>query len=404
MADVFISYNQSERALVAPIADRLNELGVDLWFDQKISAGESFGAVIRARLKEAKAVLVCWSPAALESQWIDAEADYAREVGTYVPIFIAPCALMPPFNRIHTDDLSTWNGLASDPTWLKLVERIAKLLGRDGLAEAAKAQALGDDQALYAFARRYPSEATALRIWKTAEARHRKEFESRLEEAQVASASRAARASAEAADLEERIKASATVFESWLVEERCGGAVGPKPDPMAMVKRYISNEEKRLRDEVAALSSALAQAKATEEELEAAQTEIARLSQLSETTDKEIALLRDQIASHSSPDHKAKEFHENLSSTEEEVVGFPKEVIVNVNADYKISRSSESSPLVNKVIDKEFDRSSIIDKTDNSKTDSYVYAEYQEVSNFWVLIAGSGALIGLVLCALLSLR
>ncbi len=75
MAEVFISYSQKERALVAPIAARLADLGVEAWFDREISAGESFGAVIRARLKEAKAILVCWSPEAIESKWVDAEAE-----------------------------------------------------------------------------------------------------------------------------------------------------------------------------------------------------------------------------------------------------------------------------------------------------------------------------------------
>jgi TIR domain len=139
VAEVFISYSQKDRELVAPIAARLAELGVDAWFDREISAGESFGAVIRTRLKEAKAVLVCWSEEAIQSQWVDAEADYAREVGTYVPVYIAPCALMPPFNRIHTEDLSNWTPSPGDPTWLKLVDRLAKKLGRDGVAEAAKA-------------------------------------------------------------------------------------------------------------------------------------------------------------------------------------------------------------------------------------------------------------------------
>jgi TIR domain/Sel1 repeat len=138
VAEVFISYSQKDGALVAPIAARLAEFGIDAWYDREISAGESFSAVIRARLKEAKAVLVCWSPEAIESDWVDAEAEYARGAGVYVPIYIVPCALMPPFNRIHTADLSKWTGEANDPTWIKLVDRIAKLIGRGGVAAATR--------------------------------------------------------------------------------------------------------------------------------------------------------------------------------------------------------------------------------------------------------------------------
>jgi hypothetical protein len=147
MTEVFISYSQKDRALVAPIAKCLAELGVDAWYDREISAGERFGAVIRTKLKEAKAVLACWSPEAIESEWVEAEADYARELGTYVPIFVAPCALMPPFNRIHTDDLSKWTGEANDPVWIKLIDRLAKLIGREGVAAAARALPSSDEQA-----------------------------------------------------------------------------------------------------------------------------------------------------------------------------------------------------------------------------------------------------------------
>ena len=119
MAEVFISYSQSDRGLVAPIAAALAELGVDAWFDRGILAGESFGAVIRARLSEAKAVLVCWSPEAIKSEWVDSEADYARQLGTYVPVFLVQCALLPPFNRLHADDLTTWGGATTARTGLK---------------------------------------------------------------------------------------------------------------------------------------------------------------------------------------------------------------------------------------------------------------------------------------------
>jgi TIR domain len=277
--EVFISYSQKDRELVAPIAARLAELGVEAWFDQEISAGEAFGAVIRARLREAKAVLVCWSPEAIQSTWVDAEADYARENGTYVPSFVAPCALMPPFNRIHTDDLSNWNHSTGDAMWLKLVDRISKLLGRDGVAAAARAYASGDEKALYAFAQRFPEEPAAVRIWRDAEMRHRAEFSARLDEARTAMAHRGARIAAEAADLEARIEAIVPAFEAWLANEKRGSADTSKLDPLALVKHYISPGERKLREEVAGLSSALAHAKGVEEELEAAKTEITRFNE-----------------------------------------------------------------------------------------------------------------------------
>ena len=275
MAEVFISYSQKDRALVAPIAARLEELGVDAWYDREISAGERFGAVIRARLKEAKAVLACWSPEAIQSDWVEAEADYARELGTYVPVFVAPCALMPPFNRIHTDDLSKWTGESNDPTWIKLVERIAKVIGREGVAAAARALAAGDEQARYDFARRYPDEPTARKIWNGAEAGHREHFAKRMAEAKSAAD---AKIDAARAALEARVEAVPPAFEVWLTDERRGVAKEPMPDPLALIEKAQSGQDSRLRDEITSLQSALARTKASVGDMSAAKAEIARLS------------------------------------------------------------------------------------------------------------------------------
>ena len=271
MAEVFISYSQKDRALVAPIAARLAELGVDAWYDREISAGERFGAVIRARLKEAKAVLACWSPEAIQSDWVEAEADYARELGSYVPVFVAPCALMPPFNRIHTDDLSKWTGAANDAVWIKLIDRIAKIIGREGVAAAARAFATGDEQALYDFARRYPDEPTARKVWSAAEARHREQFEQRMTEARSAAN---ARIDAERAAIDANLLEATQAFEVWLENDRRGAAKEPPRDPL----RLIEQSADRDHEKVAALQSALAQAKVREGELDTAKSEIARQS------------------------------------------------------------------------------------------------------------------------------
>jgi formylglycine-generating enzyme required for sulfatase activity len=262
MAEVFISYSQKDRALVAPIAAALEELGVDFWYDPKISPGESIDEVIRAQLKVAKAVLVCWSPEAERSPWVNSEAEYARVTGSYIPVFVTRCTLMPPFNLIQTVDLSKWMGARDDPDWLKLVTRLAALIGREGIAAGAEALAKGDDAAKYEFARRFPDERLARKIWASAEARLRAEFANRLAEARGA--------------LEARLNGETPAFEAWLAEERRGAAKGPKPDPLAAIEAK-AGAEKALLQRIDILSDALTQAKAREGELDQAKAEVERL-------------------------------------------------------------------------------------------------------------------------------
>jgi TIR domain-containing protein len=43
MPDVFISYRSENRELVAPVAKRLAALGLDIWFDQKVTRWGALG-------------------------------------------------------------------------------------------------------------------------------------------------------------------------------------------------------------------------------------------------------------------------------------------------------------------------------------------------------------------------
>jgi adenylate cyclase len=110
MSEAFISYAREDRSLVVPIAARLQQLGVEVWFDADLKAGDAFSDVILNKLQKAKAVVVCWSPTSALSPWVRGEAQYARKLNSYVPVFIEECELLPPYNELHTDDLSKWAG------------------------------------------------------------------------------------------------------------------------------------------------------------------------------------------------------------------------------------------------------------------------------------------------------
>lgn len=137
MADVFISYKREERAQVERIAERLKALGLSVWFDSRLPSGESFDEEINREIHAAKCVLVCWSPGAVQSQWVRAEAAIGRERDVLATVMLAPTRLYPPFNLIHTIDLSKWDGRDADPAWLSTIGRIGALTDRADLVERA---------------------------------------------------------------------------------------------------------------------------------------------------------------------------------------------------------------------------------------------------------------------------
>jgi TIR domain len=146
--DVFISYKRDERSEVVAIAGRLEALKLRVWFDAQMQSGTTFDSEIHKQVLAARAVLVCWSPGAAQSEWVRSEATIGQKRGVLAAAMLKPCDLPPPFNIVHADDLTTGIG-PGNPEWLRVVERIGMLAGRPGLA-AFEALELGRDKSAYA--------------------------------------------------------------------------------------------------------------------------------------------------------------------------------------------------------------------------------------------------------------
>lgn len=166
MADVFISYKSRMRPRVREMAAALEELGLTVWFDNQLEAGQSFAAVINAELSRARCVIVCWTPDAFapedgsEISWVEAEASIARDRKVIVPVMLERVTLKAPWNMFHTERLMDWPAGAHDyPAWQSLLDAIGRNLGRPGLAEYALA--LGQPKALAAWVAKYPDDPMA---------------------------------------------------------------------------------------------------------------------------------------------------------------------------------------------------------------------------------------------------
>jgi hypothetical protein len=134
--DVFISYKRDERAEVEAIARALKALKLTVWFDAELRSGASFDQEIERQVRAARCVLVCWSPGATASEWVRAEATIGRQRDVLAAVMLLACDLPPPFNLVHTEDLTRGPGGGG---WLNVLERIGALTGRSGLAAFVRA-------------------------------------------------------------------------------------------------------------------------------------------------------------------------------------------------------------------------------------------------------------------------
>jgi adenylate cyclase len=128
LADVFVSYARSDEAVARRIANALAKAGLDVWWDADLPAHRAYSDVIERNLAEAKAVLVLWSKSAAASQWVRAEADFARNAGKLVQAQLDGTLPPMPFNQIQCADLKGWRGSASHRGWAKLQGSIQALV------------------------------------------------------------------------------------------------------------------------------------------------------------------------------------------------------------------------------------------------------------------------------------
>ena len=88
MVDVFISYPQRERALMLPIQQRLEALGLILFVDVdgRLDGEATFPEALDKGVRAAKVVLGCWSPWALTRPWVQTECAIGKDENKLVAV------------------------------------------------------------------------------------------------------------------------------------------------------------------------------------------------------------------------------------------------------------------------------------------------------------------------------
>jgi adenylate cyclase len=138
--DVFISYARQDEAVARRVAKVLQAAGLDVWWDADLPAHRAYSEVIERNLEQATAVVVLWSKTAAKSQWVRAEADFARNAGKLVQAQLDGTMPPMPFNQIQCADLKGWRGGTSHTGWAKLKGSAQALVsGEEAAAGPSKA-------------------------------------------------------------------------------------------------------------------------------------------------------------------------------------------------------------------------------------------------------------------------
>jgi hypothetical protein len=129
MADVFISYSSKDRDRARTLAIALADLGWSVWWDREILTGQAFDHAIERELDCAKCVVVLWSQASVESEWVKNEAASAAERGILLPGKVDGTRPPLEFRRKQTADLTDWSGHPAHDGFQALCQAINSIVG-----------------------------------------------------------------------------------------------------------------------------------------------------------------------------------------------------------------------------------------------------------------------------------
>ena len=136
MADVFISYKSERRPAVSHLARVIENYGYTVWFDYALMSGPDFSLQIERELRAARAVIVVWCSlsvqrSATKTNWVLEEAYLARQLNTYLPVWIEPVELPFGFKMGETTDLSVWDCNPRSDGLDRLLEQLSHYVKRE---------------------------------------------------------------------------------------------------------------------------------------------------------------------------------------------------------------------------------------------------------------------------------
>src|SRR5262245_55841338 len=122
---VFLSYARADQSQASKLALALETAGLAVWWDGLIEGGAAFAKSIESELDHCDAVIVLWSKASAESDWVLDEASQGRDLRKLVPVSID--GSLPPlgFRQYHAIDLAKWRGLPASPEIESIVRSVA---------------------------------------------------------------------------------------------------------------------------------------------------------------------------------------------------------------------------------------------------------------------------------------
>jgi len=143
MSDIFLSYDSADRERVRPLVELLHDQGWQVWWDRKISPGDTWDQSLASAIESSKCILIVWSNESVESRWVRKEAAEGDRRKKIVPMMIDECEIPFAFRDIQCSRMIGYPADVDERELGRLLESIGQLIDKPPEdAEAAVAEAV----------------------------------------------------------------------------------------------------------------------------------------------------------------------------------------------------------------------------------------------------------------------
>ncbi len=118
---VFMSYASADRPRVERLVSALAARGYSVWWDRDISGGAAYARIIEQALKDCDVVIVAWSRASTESDWVRDEAAHGRDHSRLVPLQLDDAEPPLGFRQYQVVRFAGWDGAPGSPPMQQLL-------------------------------------------------------------------------------------------------------------------------------------------------------------------------------------------------------------------------------------------------------------------------------------------
>ena len=127
MTEVFLSYSHHDKACAEKLCRVIEQRRTVFMDRRRLAPGTKWEPALQNALNTSRCVVVLWSQASAQSEWVLREAREGLVRNVLVPVCIDKVIIPAEFRELHTADLMDWEGANSDDLRF-LIARIEEVL------------------------------------------------------------------------------------------------------------------------------------------------------------------------------------------------------------------------------------------------------------------------------------